>query len=200
MGYLKEKTMDKDTILYSLIGASALENGHGAKFNDCFSEMDINHKVIPLNIREDDIGFFLNGFKDSQIKAAYFEKEYWNVLPELLDDVSDEVKTCGIADVVTIIDGKNVAELVYGKAVTSIIKNKFDLKTVSISLCKHIPTTLSIIYHLEKLECPNLSLTKCDATILLDDEITIDGVKLEYDEILEEIAKIKTKQWSETYE
>ena len=195
MGYLKDKTMDKDTKLYSLIGVNALEEGFGKDFNDCFEELDINSKVIPLNIREDDMGFFLNGFKDSQIKAAYFAKEYWLTIPTLLDELSDEVKASQMADVVTVVDGKNIADVVYGRAVVELFKSKVDLSQSTISFSNHYPTSLNIIFNLEKEVTKELSLVKKEANIVIDEVITINGDELKYEDIIKQIAKIKTKEW-----
>lgn len=195
MGYLKNKTMDKDTKLYSLIGVTALEEGFGKDFNDCFEELDINSKLIPLNIREDDIGFFLNGFKDSQIKAAYFTKEYWISIATLIDDVSEEVKASQMADIVTVVDGKNIADVVYGKAVVELLKSKVDLSQSTISFANHYPTSLSILFNLEKEVTKELSLVKKEANIVIDEVITVNGDELKYEEIIKQIAKIKTKEW-----
>jgi len=196
MGYLKEKTMDKDTKLYSLIGVSALEDGLAKDFNDFFKELDINSKVIPLNIREDDIGFFLNGFKDSQIKAAYFTQEYWTTIASLVEDSSDEVKACQMADTISVVDGKNIADVVYGKAVVELLKTKIDLANSTISFANHYPTSLSIIFNLEKETTKELSLIKKESDVVVDEAITIHGKELKYEEIIKQIAKIKTKEWN----
>lgn len=58
MGYLNDKMMDRQTTLYSLIGTDVLSAGLEMEFNEKFKEIDINSKILPLNIREDDIGFF----------------------------------------------------------------------------------------------------------------------------------------------
>ena len=101
MGYPIEM-IDKETSLYSLIGENAIESKKDTLFNDCFKASDVNAKMMPLNIRMDDIGFFIFGFKDSQIKAGYFQKEYWSRLHELLEDMSEEAKLCGIVDTIDV--------------------------------------------------------------------------------------------------
>jgi len=196
MGYLNDKMMDRQTTLYSLIGTDVLSAGLEMEFNEKFKEIDINSKILPLNIREDDIGFFLNGFKDSQMKAAYFTKEYWTVLPELLVDMSDEVKACGIADIVSVKNAHNIAEVVYGKAVTSLIKKMLDLENSTISFSNHLPTSLSILYNLEREKTGQMSLLHKESDIMIGEDIVIKGRKIEYEQILKEIADIKTKEWA----
>jgi hypothetical protein len=196
MGYVSEKAMDKDTTLYSIIGSSAVENSLEEPFNSIFKEMDINAKVIPLNIREDDIGFFLNGFKSSKIEAAYFEKEYWYILSKLLEDKTLEAKTCGMVDIVSVVDGKLMASVVYGRAVVELLKSRVDLSKSTISIANQNPSSMSILYNLEKELTGSIVLKKQEADIVIDDTITIGSDVVKYSDIVEMIAKIKVKEWS----
>lgn len=130
------------------------------------------------------------------MKAAYFTKEYWTVLPELLVDMSDEVKACGIADIVSVKNAHNIAEVVYGKAVTSLIKKMLDLENSTISFSNHLPTSLSILYNLEREKTGQMSLLHKESDIMIGEDIVIKGRKIEYEQILKEIADIKTKEWA----
>jgi len=147
MGYPIEM-IDKETTLYSLIGENAIESKKDTLFNDCFKASDVNAKMMPLNIRMDDIGFFIFGFKDSQIKAAYFQEEYWPKLYELLDDMSEEAKICGIVDTVDVKDKQNIAYLSQGRATVSLIQPK----NKRVGLYGNTANIKSVLYHLVKEE------------------------------------------------
>ncbi|RUM63755.1 MAG: hypothetical protein DSZ05_08185 [Sulfurospirillum sp.] len=57
MGYPIDK-IGPQTRLFSLIGANAIESGRESLFNNAFQQLDADCKMMPLNIREDDLGFF----------------------------------------------------------------------------------------------------------------------------------------------
>jgi shikimate 5-dehydrogenase len=145
MGYPIEM-IDKETALFSLIGESAIESKKEALFNDIYKARDVNAKMMPLNIRMDDIGFFIYGFKDSQIKAAYFQQEYWTRLHDLLEDMSEEAKLCGIVDTIDVIDKTNVAYLTQGKATTALLNPKGK----RVAIYGNNASIKSILYHLVK--------------------------------------------------
>ena len=138
--------IDKETLLFSLIGESAIESKKAKLFNDNLNDMGVNAKMMPLNIRMDDIGFFLHNFKDSQIKGAYFQKEFWVTLYNLLDEMSDEAKVCGIIDTIDVRDSKNVAYIMQGRATLSLL----NVKDKSVGIYGNSPTIKSIIYNLNK--------------------------------------------------
>jgi shikimate 5-dehydrogenase len=145
MGYPIEM-IDKETTLFSLIGENAIESKKDKLFNDFFKADDVNAKMMPLNIRMDDIGFFIYGFKDSQIKGGYFQQEYWSRLYDLLDEMSEEAKLCGIIDTIDVRDKTNIAYLSQGKAAVSLLKPK-DKK---VAICGNSASIKSILYHLVK--------------------------------------------------
>lgn len=222
MGYPVE-IIGKDTALYSMIGVNAIEDAYSEIFNKYLIEKDFNAKVMPLNIREDDIGFFIHGFKDSQIKEAYFSKEYWETLHNLLEDMSDEVKVCGICDTIKVLDKKNIGELYYGKACVSLIG-----KNMTIAVYGNSSTAKSFLYHITE-KSPKLVILadmiveNClEMSTIIHDDVPSDIQRVEvnkieadviynsinqtlkigdniinYQDILEEIAQIKTKEWIE---
>ncbi len=147
MGYPIEM-IDKETALFSLIGESAIESKKDSLFNNYFKTDDVNAKMMPLNIRMDDIGFFIFGFKDSQIKAGYFQKEYWTRLHDILDEMSEEAKVCGIVDTIDVIDGKNVAYLSQGKAIESLLKTEGK----KVGIYGNTASVKSILHHLKAKE------------------------------------------------
>jgi shikimate 5-dehydrogenase len=160
--------IDKETLLFALIGESAIESGKAKLFNDNLNDMDVNAKMMPLNIRMDDIGFFLHNFKDSQIKAGYFQKEFWEVLYNLLDEMSDEARVCGIIDTMDVSDGKNYAYVMQGRAVVSLL----EVKDKTVGIYGDNKTIKSIIY--------NLNSSGVKEVILYDDVIekTLDLSKI----------------------
>jgi len=145
MGYPIEM-INKDTSLYALIGQNAIESKQEAIFNDFFKLLDVNAKMMPLNIRADDIGFFIHGLRESQIKAAYFQKEYWTTLFELLEDMSEEAKICGICDMITVKNKTNKAGLIQGEAAVALLNAKDKV----IAIYGNTPSVKSILYHLVK--------------------------------------------------
>ncbi len=143
MGYPIEM-IDKETLLFALVGENAIESKRDSLFNDCFKADDTNAKMMPLNIRMDDIGFFIYGFKDSKIKAGYFQEEYWEKLYELLDQMSPEAKLCGIVDTIDVKKGQNIAYLSQGKAAISLLKPKDHI----VGIYGQTPSIKSILFHL----------------------------------------------------
>jgi len=236
MGYPIEM-IDKETALYSLIGESAIESKKDALFNDYFKASDVNAKMMPLNIRMDDIGFFIFGFKDSQIKAGYFQQEYWARLYDILDDMNEEAKVCGIVDTIDVIAGKNIAYLSQGRAAESLLNTKgkkvgiygntasvksilHHLKAKEIvlydeivencaELMQYIPDGISV--DIERVQDGAIMIEDCDIFIdsLQDKDFTYhdsvqvleltyhDNKHLNFNDIEKEIAKIKTKEWTE---
>ncbi len=145
MGYPIEM-IGKETLLFSLIGENAIESKKEALFNAFFKERDVDAKMMPLNIRMDDIGFFIYGFKDSKIKAAYFQEEYWQKLYELLEEMSPEAKQCGIVDTIDVKSGKNIAYLSQGRAANALLEPQDKI----VGIYGNTPSVKSILYHLVK--------------------------------------------------
>ncbi len=149
LGYPVDK-IGIDTKLYSLIGTNAIENKYDQLFNDKFKDLDADCKMMPLNIREDDIGFFLHGLKDSKIKGAFFEKEYWDTIYNLLQEGDEEVKFCGICDTIDIIDNQYKIHLTQGRAILQYIQSLLDIKGKTICIVGTTPSSKSFLFHLIK--------------------------------------------------
>ena len=146
MGYPVEM-IGKDTKLFSIIGESAIESKKESLFNDIFKEKDLDMMVMPLNIRNDDLGYFLYNFKNSKVSGAYFQKEYWQDVCHLLkDEIDDEAKVCGIVDSLDVVDGKNRAYVVVGEAISSL----FEFKDKRVGICGDTPMIKSALYHLKQ--------------------------------------------------
>jgi len=227
MGYPVEM-IGKDTALYSIIGVDAIEHKIEPYFNKYFKEADVDRFVMPLNIREDDIGFFLYNFKNSKVKGAYFEKEFWNTVANLLDEKDEEAKVCGMVDSLDVVDGKNKAYVILGKAVVSLLKPKGK----RVAVFGNTPAIKSVVYHLNLSEPKELifydevventlslsAIAKdidvdierisdesidCEADLVIVDRDDLDikcnakvfDLQKNFSELLEEIAKIKTKEW-----
>ena len=144
MGYPVEMIGAK-TALFSLIGTDAIEHKYDQRFNAYFKEMDVDCKMMPLNIREDDIGFFLNGLKDSQIKAVYFEKEYWEKIYTLLPTSNEEINFCKICDTIDIKEGAYDMRLSIGEAIVSSLEN---ITESTIMIVGSSPEAKSALFHL----------------------------------------------------
>jgi len=176
--------IDKETSLFALIGESAIESGKAKLFNDNLNDMQVNAKMMPLNIRMDDIGFFLHNFKDSQIKAGYFQKEFWVTLFNLLDEMSDEAKVCGIIDTIDVSDGKNSAYVMQGRAAVSLL----NLKDKTLGLYGDNPSIKSIVYNLngsgvkEVILYDDVIEKTLDLTALIPD-LNVDIVRVDGDTI-----------------
>lgn len=185
MGYPIEM-IDKETILFSLIGENAIESEKDKVFNDILKEHDINAKMMPLNIRMDDIGFFIYGLKDSQIKAAYFQEEYWRRLHELLEDMSEEAQLCGIVDTIDIVNKKNVAYLSQGRAAVSLLKPT----DKRVALYGNTPNIKSILYHLVQAKPKEIILydeivENCAELMqLIPSHIPVDIIRVQNDSIM----------------
>jgi len=220
MGYPIEM-IGKDTTLYAYVGTSAIEQEHAEVFNSYLKTADFDAKVMPLNIREDDIGFFIHGFKDSKIKAAYFSKEYWTTLFNLLDNVDQEVKICGICDYIEVENRQNYGKLIYGKATASLVD-----ENLTVVVYGNSPTAKSFLYNvvnrapkliiladmiventlqMQKLIPNNIKSDiqrvepqNIEADVVYDstnETLVIGDEVLNYQDILKKIAQIKTEEW-----
>ncbi len=232
MGYPVDM-IGKDTKLFSTIGINAIENKLDRYFNRYFKEMDVDCKMMPLNIREDDIGFFLNGLKDSKIKGVFFEQEYWSVVFNLLKPDDKECQFAGICDTIEIEDNSYKPSLTHGKALIELITQNHSLQNAKIAIIGNTPSAKSFLFHLvshnpshitfaseyieemielmdftEKIAHDIVRITKNE----LKDEIDVcinfsDSsvknkasynfhMKNNFLSLMESIAQIKTKDWS----
>lgn len=225
MGYPVEM-IDKQTALYAYIGTSAIESAYAEIFNTILKEADFNAKMMPLNIREDDIGFFIYGFKDSQIKEGYFSREYWVTLHTLLDNMSEEAQLCGICDVISVENKQNIGKLYYGKALCELLHSKMDLTNATVAVYGNSAISKSALYNLKfftpkEIILADMVVENClqmqsilpndqafdierklpnelSADIIIDGEnelFLVGDETFRYDDVLQTIAKIKTKEW-----
>ncbi len=139
-----------NTKLYSLIGTNAIEHKHDKLFNDKFQTLDADCKMMPLNIREDDLGFFLHGLKNSKINGAFFEKEYWTTVYNLLQKGDEEVVFCGICDTIDIVDNQYNVHLTQGKAILKYILSLTQVDDKSICIVGATPCAKSFLFNLIK--------------------------------------------------
>ncbi len=181
MGYPVEM-IGANTALFSLIGTSAIEHKQAELFNEYFKEMDVDCKMMPLNIREDDIGFFLNGLKESQIKAVYFEKEYWDTIYTLLPTHDEEIKFCGICDTINIDNNAYTMRLSIGEAIVSTLT---DVSNNTIMIVGSSPEAKSTLIHLIKQKVKKIVLAHkvieelLDMIAIIPDEIEYDIIRIE---------------------
>lgn len=115
------KLIDKETLLFAMLDDMAINSNRTKEFNDIFTSSNINASYIPLNIRNDDIFFTLNGLKKSQIKGVNIGLVYEKESVELLDNMSDEARECNFINSITIKDEKLYGYLTIGKAIASML-------------------------------------------------------------------------------
>ena len=116
--------IDKETLLFAFLGEMANKSSLPKEFNEIFTSENLNASYIPLNIRDDDILFTVNGLKKSQIRGVNIAKEYQTEILTLLDSYSDEVAKCGFVESLKIENGKLHGFLSIGKAINSLTDKK----------------------------------------------------------------------------
>jgi len=149
MGYPVEK-IDKETQLFVYIGPNAIEEERDRYFNRHFKEADLNKTLMPLNIREEDLGFFIHNFKNSKIKGGYFAQPYQEILHGLLNDMSDEAKRCGLVDTIMIQNGAYIADVTQGYAVLDLIEERISIEKKRIAVIGATPLSKSLLWHLRE--------------------------------------------------
>ncbi|MCX6051635.1 MAG: hypothetical protein NTZ60_03890 [Campylobacterales bacterium] len=95
-----ENTISKQTKLYGYVGEHAGASRLSALVNKIFKASGEDAMMIPMNIREDDFFFTLNGMKKSQVDGAVISNEYVYNAVEILDEASSLVKRSGMCDIV----------------------------------------------------------------------------------------------------
>ena len=192
MGYPVEM-IGPNTALFSLIGTDAIENKRDQFFNHYFKKLDADCKMMPLNIRKDDIGFFLNGLKNSQIKAVYFEKEYWEQVHALLSCDNEEINFSGICDTIDIENGSYIMRLSLGKAIVSLLG---DVRNKTIMLLGSSAEAKSTLYHLIKQKPAKIILAHevveelLEMISIIPATIAYDVIRLKEDSTLQGCDKI----------
>jgi len=151
MGYPIDQ-IGVNTRLFSIIGANAIEKKQDTFFNHAFQQLDIDCKMMPLNIREDDLGFFLHGLKNSKIQGAFLDMEYWKVVYDLLQEGNSEVEQCGICDTITITDNRYNIELSQGKATLTCVNELCNVSGKNILIIGDTPSSKSFLWHLIKAD------------------------------------------------
>lgn len=165
MGYRVDQ-IGAETRLYSIIGVNAIENKKEGFFNSYFQEMDVDCRVMPLNIREDDFGFFLNGLKDSKIKGVYLEREFWSKSYDLLPIDSEEINFSKMVDTIDIVDGKYLLRAVIGEAISHIVGEAEGKEVVIVGSS---PVARSYLYRL---------INQNPAKIIFADEVVENMIEL----------------------
>ncbi len=155
MGYPVDNKINKETQLYVYIGPNAIEEKREALFNRYFEQQNINAKLMPLNIREDDLGFFIHNFKNSKIQAAYFAQEYWEKVALLLQSIDVVASDVSLVDTLHINQNKYTADFLFPIAVKESILQQTTLQNRSIAVIGATPLALSVIKIL-KNETPGL--------------------------------------------
>ncbi len=187
MGYPIEK-IDKETQLFVYVGPNAIEEGRDELFNRHFKEENLNKKMMGINIKEEDLPFFIQNFKHSKIQGAYFAQPFWELLPGLLDDMSVEARSCGAIDSIMIEEGEYVADLTFGRVAAKLIASRAPIEGKRVAIVGATPLSKTLLWHLRN-ENPD--------TIVLMDPIVEKVAEL--DRIVEkrvptDIGRIRNKE------
>jgi shikimate 5-dehydrogenase len=116
--------IDKQTTLFGLFDDIANQSKRPAQFNTLFQASETNARYIPMNIRDDDILFTINGLKTSQIRGVNIGKMYGEDAIQLLDSKSDEVQFCQFVESIKVEEGKLYGFITVGEAVSSLLSGK----------------------------------------------------------------------------
>ncbi len=170
MGYPVDNKINKETLLYVYIGANAIEENRQESFNRYFKDADVNATLMPLNIREDDLGFFIHNFKNSKISAAYFAQEYWPLVAQLLQSTGAINKDQALVDSLTIVDGEYETDFIFPKALTETILRKSEINKHKIALVGASDLTQSIVRMLTAYQPAELKLYDESVENLIDYE------------------------------
>jgi len=85
-----DNVISKETRLFGLIGEKAGTNRLFVMINRFIKNESVDAMIIPMNIREDDFYFTLANMKKSHVAGAYIEKEFQEIVLDLLD-FKDEI-------------------------------------------------------------------------------------------------------------
>ena len=85
-----DSVIDKNTILFGLIGVSALGDKIVPKINKAFAEKEINANIVPMNIQAKDFTFTLAGLRKAQLKGVLLKEEYHEKGADEVDFIKSE--------------------------------------------------------------------------------------------------------------
>jgi shikimate dehydrogenase len=137
------RVIDKESKLFALLDDMAGNSPRPKEFNSIFASSNLNASYLPLNIREDDILFTINGLKNSQISGVNLGKKYRKDALNLLDFSTDEVRESGFVNSIKIQNGKLHGYITIGEAIASLIEREKIAIFGSGSLAKSIIWNIS---------------------------------------------------------
>ncbi|WP_200763773.1 hypothetical protein [Nitrosophilus alvini] len=73
---MNDNFMPKGVKIVALAGENATQNKAAQIVNRELMQKDINVRIIGINIREDDFGFFISNLKNSKVEATIFMPEF----------------------------------------------------------------------------------------------------------------------------
>jgi shikimate 5-dehydrogenase len=214
--------IDKQTLLFGLFDDMATSSQLPNIYNSIFENNGVNARYIPMNIRDDDILFTLNGMKSSQISGINLGKPYQKDGLEMLASFSDDVQFSGFVESIKVQNGELHGFNSIGRAFSEIISGKvaiFGVDEISKSIIFNSKAEITLLENeieksseiLEKF--PNLNvklsdekhpfdLNDFDFAIFGDNEYFYIGnakqnlsrVDLS-DEVLQKRAEIDFKEW-----
>ncbi|HEX5670746.1 MAG TPA: hypothetical protein VFX66_04355 [Sulfuricurvum sp.] len=111
-----DNSITLETALYGYIAEEAHSSRFSAIVNKLFKGNDVNAMIIPMNIRPDDVAFTISQMRSSKLSGAVISMEYQEEAFGLTDHVSQTAQEAGYCDLIRIIDGQLVGELIMPKA------------------------------------------------------------------------------------
>lgn len=119
------------TKLFGFIGLDASSSAISSKLNSYFKMHNKDAKMLPLNIREDDLYFTLTNMKKSHLNGAIISSEYSTEVLDTIDVKSPLVQSANICDVIIKEDSKLYANLLIHKALKDFLEDK-NVKNVAL--------------------------------------------------------------------
>ena len=111
-----DNSITLETALYGYIAEEAHSSRFSAIVNKLFKGNDVNAMIIPMNIRPDDVAFTISQMRSSKLSGAVISMEYQEEAFGLTDHASQTAQEAGYCDLIRIIDGQLVGELIMPKA------------------------------------------------------------------------------------
>lgn len=107
-----DNSITAETKLFGYIAENAQSSRFAVTVNKLFKESGINAMVIPMNIRPDDVTFTISQMRGSKLSGALIGNEYQEEAYDLIDDATDAARTQGYCDLILIVEGKLVGDLI----------------------------------------------------------------------------------------
>lgn len=124
------------TKLFGFIALDASSSAISSKLNTHFKLHNKDAKMLPLNIREDDLYFTLTNMKKSHLNGAIISSEYADLILDTIDTKSTLVQNANMCDVIIKENSKFYGELLIHKALKDFLEDK-NVKNIALLGINH---------------------------------------------------------------